>query len=391
MIGQAEKDAVMRVMERGILSGYQGNWSDNFYGGTEIQALEREWQEYFGVKHAITCNSATSGLWLACSAIGLNHNFNKVQQMTYYKMDPCKFPESIMLAEYHPDEVIVTPYSMTCSASIPLHFGAKPVFADIEKDYYCLDPKSVERAITERTRAIIVVDLFGQPYDAEYMYYIAEKYGKKYGHKIYVIEDAAQAIGAKYKGYFAGTLGDIGVYSLNRHKHIQCGEGGIVVTDNDELAIKIRLAMNHSEAVVNDISKKDNRADILKYPPPFSLVGMNMRMTELSAAIAREQLKKLDSILENIREHAKYFPVKVRPGCEHSYYRYAYDKNSELNAFRLNGIVNNLDDYNFKNHYITPLFKLPLFKSLGYDQEQCPICQKTEEDIVLAWLKGSDM
>ena len=204
MIGQEEKDAVLRVLDSGILSGFQGNWSDAFYGGPEIKALETEWAAYFGVKHAITCNSATSGLWLACAAISLGAG----------------------------DECIVSPYSMTCSASIPLHFGAKPVFADIEKSYYCLDPASVEAAITERTKAIIVVDIFGQPYAADEINAIAEKYSKKYGHKIHVIEDAAQAIGAKYKGKHAGTLGDIGVFSLNFHKHISCGEGGVVVTDN---------------------------------------------------------------------------------------------------------------------------------------------------------------
>ena len=109
MIGKEEREAVLRVMDRGILSKYKGNWSEDFYGGEEIKALEKEWAKYFGVKNAIAVNSATSGLWAACNAIGLG---------------------------YEEDEVIVTPYSMTCSASIPLLFGAKPVFADIEEDYY---------------------------------------------------------------------------------------------------------------------------------------------------------------------------------------------------------------------------------------------------------------
>ncbi len=311
MIGKEEKKAVLRVMERGILSGYQGNWSEAFYGGPEVQALEKEWAEYFGVKHAIACNSATSGLWMAMAAI----------QIGWHEEDQMFAGEWI--TEIKKDEVIVTPYSMTCSASIPLHFGAKPVFADIEEDYYCLDPKSVEERITEHTKAIIVVDLFGQVYDADAINEIAERKGREYGHKIYVIEDAAQAIGAKYKGKHAGTLGDIGVFSLNRHKHIQAGEGGIVVTNDDELAFKLRLAMNHSEAVVNDIDKKSIYADNMWYKKYFDIVGMNLRMTELSAAIAREQLKKLDGILEKIRDNAKYFNVKVRPNSEHAYYRYA--------------------------------------------------------------------
>lgn len=397
MIGQEEKDAVMRVMDRGILSGYQGNWSDNFYGGPEIKALEKEWAEYFGVKHAIACNSATSGLWLACAAIGLQQNFIDLDN----KIECTK--DTGLIPSYVPDEVIVSPYSMTCSASVPLHFGAKPVFTDIEKDYYCLDPESVEKTITEHTRAIIVVDLFGQPYDALAINEIARKYGEKYDHKIYVIEDAAQAIGAKYGHKYAGTLGDIGVYSLNRHKHIQCGEGGIVVTDDDDLAFKIRLAMNHSEAVCNDFIRKTTiQADGLSFESgilPYganNLVGMNMRMTELSAAIAREQLKKLDGILENIREHAKYFPVKVRPGCESSYYRYAYSSfpatysiYRENREYTIPGKFN--DIFNWKKHYITPLYKLPLFQSLGYPDNLCPICEDVDENIVLAWLRDSGM
>jgi len=366
-IGQEEKDAVMRVMERGVLSGYQGNASSSFYGGPEIKLLEEEWSRYFKINHAIAANSATSGLWMACAAIGLTLG----------------------------DECIVSPYSMTCSASMPLHFGAIPVFADIEKDYYCLDPKSVEKAITERTRTIIIVDLFGQPYAADEIYGIAEKYSLKYGHKIYVIEDAAQAIGARFYGKYAGTLGDIGVFSLNRHKHIQCGEGGIVVTDNDDLAMKIRLAMNHSEAVVSDmLNMGKSLVNEESLSPLTGLVGMNMRMPELSAAIAREQLKKLSGILENIREHAKYFPVKVRPGCESAYYRYAWndsDGNDLARYLRGHNLTLPSNGFNFKDHYIKPLHQMPLFKSLGYPDGLCPVCQEVEENIVLAWLKGSGM
>lgn len=378
MIGKEEREAVLRVMDSGILSGYKGNFSEDFYGGPEIKALEKEWAEYFGVKHAIACNSATSGLWMACAAIGLQQNFNNIKDKLNVNYQNGYEPE------YEPDEIIVSPYSMTCSASIPLHFGAKPVFADIEEDYYCLDPKSVEEHITEHTKAIIVVDLFGQPYNADAINEIAERKGKEYGHKIYVIEDAAQAAGAKYKGKYAGTLGDIGVYSLNVHKPIQCGEGGIVVTDDDELAYKLRLSMNHSEAVINDYCRQNNVTTLewVFLLNTVNLIGVNLRMTELSAAIAREQLKKLAGIVKIQQEHAKYFDISVRPECEHSYYRYAWQGNKTTAKF-----MDKNSNFNVKSHYITPLFKLPLFKSLGYNQEQCPTCQKIEESIVLAWLK----
>ena len=208
MIGKEEREAVLRVMERGTLSGYKGNWSEDFYGGPEIRALEQEWATYFGVKHAIACNSATSGLWAALTAIGLQKPNIKLKSIMHMTVNEA------CTGDYEPEEVIVSPWSMTCSASMPLHFGAMPIFADIEPNYYCLDPKSVEERITESARAIIVVDLFGQPYNTDAINEIAERKGKEYGHKIYVIEDAAQAAGAKYKVlHINRTKGIIGLYN----------------------------------------------------------------------------------------------------------------------------------------------------------------------------------
>jgi perosamine synthetase len=359
MIGKEEREAVLKVMESGVLSGYRGSWGDWFYGGEEIKALEKEWAEYFGVEHAIACNSATSGLWLACAAIGLKPWVWNSKNRNYQ-------PEI--------QEVIVSPYSMTCSASIPLHFGANPVFADIEEDYFCLDPASVELKITPYTKAIIAVDLFGQPYDANAINAIAKKYS------IPVIEDAAQACGAKYKGKYAGTLGDIGIYSLNVHKHIQCGEGGIVVTDDDRLAFNVRLLMNHAEAVMNGIPEDSE----FIFRRCYDLVGLNLRMTELSAAIAREQLKKLDSILAVYQENAKHFPIKVRPECTSAFYKYAMDGNEYKNGAEFKEINKK---FNMKMHYIDPIYKMPLFQAMGYEPGLCPVCEKVEENIMLAWLK----
>lgn len=394
-IGQEEKEAVLRVLDSGVLSGYKGNWSESFYGGPEVRALEKEWAEYFGVKHAVVCNSATSGLFLACAAVGLQQNHIDINKKCIVERKfEGPFSPPYYIPKYQPDEIIVSPWSMTCSASIPLHFGAKPIFADIEEDYFCLDPKAVEAKITPNTKAIIVVDLFGCPYAADEINAIAKKHG------IYVIEDAAQAIGAKYKGKYAGTLGDIGVFSLNVHKHIQCGEGGVVVTDNNELAFRLRLLMNHSEAVMNDMVKKETLEPNAEWKN-LDLVGLNLRMTELQAAIAREQLKKLAGILEIVRDNAKYFPVKVRPECESSFYRYAYTGNDSFGhidkwpegraigfeATKEHGGKSYYWLFNRKRHYITPLHRLPLFRHLGYPDNLCPVCEKVEENIVLAWLK----
>jgi dTDP-4-amino-4,6-dideoxygalactose transaminase len=156
-IGEEEKQAAIRVIESGALSKFIGSYGEQFLGGVEIQSFEKEWCKKFGVKHAITMNSATSGLIAAMGAIGIEPG----------------------------DEVIVTPYSMCISATAPLFYGAVPVFADVEPEYFCLDPKSVEKAITPRTKAIIVVDLFGGAHDVDAINAIAKKHGLK------VIADSA--------------------------------------------------------------------------------------------------------------------------------------------------------------------------------------------------------
>lgn len=341
LISIKEKEAVNRVIDSKVLSGYRGSYGPWFYGGPEVKALEQEWADKFKVKHAIFVNSATSGLRCAMVAIGMQLSFKDKAWET---------------------ETIVSPYSMTCSASMPLHFCSVPVFCDIEKDYFCIDADRLDAKITKRTKAIIVVDLFGMPYDADRINAIAAKY------HIPVIEDAAQAIGAKYKGKYAGTLGTIGVYSLNVHKHIQCGEGGIIVTDNDDLAMRVRLAMNHAEAVNNDMKKAQ-----------YNLItGMNLRMTELQAAVTREQLKKLDSIIKKYQELAKNFDIPIREKCTSSYYKFAslnMPKNPDKKLFDM------------KDHYITPLYRLPLFRELGYAQNLCPVCEEVESKIKLAWLR----
>ena len=210
-IGKEELENVKAVFESSIFSRFLGCWHDDFFGGPQVQALEKEWAEVFNVKHAISVNSATSALYCAVGAIGV---------------EPF-------------DEVIVSPYTMCASATAPLIYNAIPVFADVEPDYFCLDIKSIEEKITDRTKAIIVVDIMGQVYNQE-----INELAKK--HNLKVIEDCAQAPFAKYKDKFAGTLGDIGIYSLNYHKHIHSGEGGILVTNDDGLANKLRLIRNHA-------------------------------------------------------------------------------------------------------------------------------------------------
>lgn len=293
-IDDREINAVTQVLKSGKLSSYLGTWHPHFYGGPQVQKFEKEWAEYFGVKHAISVNSNTSGLMCAIGAAGIGPG----------------------------DEVIVSPYTMSASATSIMVFNGVPVFADIEPNYFCLDPKSVEEKITERTKAIMVVDIFGLPYDVEAIHAIAKK------HNLIIIEDTAQAPGAKYKDQFAGTLSDMGIFSLNYHKHIHSGEGGVIVTNNDDLAERCQLIRNHAESVVEGKGVSNVK----------NMIGFNFRMTEIEAAIAGEQLKKLESVVNPRVKNCEYLAQKlselpminqpgVRPNSTHVYYQlpFLYD------------------------------------------------------------------
>ena len=287
--GQEEIDAANRVLRSGVLSKFIGAWHEDFYGGPEVQAFEAEWASYFGVKFAIAVNSNTSGLMAAIGAIGVEPG----------------------------DEVIVSPWTMCASATSILVWNGIPVFADIEPETFNLDPKSIERAITPRTRAIVVADIFDHPADMQAIMLIAKKYN------LIVIEDAAQAPGAKYHGKYAGTLADIGVFSLNYHKHIHTGEGGVCVTDSAELAERMQLIRNHAEAVV--AGKGVNNIT--------NMIGFNFRMGEIEAAMGREQLKKLNRFVQQRIVAADRLSAalsmldglqvpKIKPDCDHVYYVY---------------------------------------------------------------------
>ena len=204
---------------------------------------------------------------------------------------------------------------MSATAMAPLHYGAIPVFADIENDYFCLDINDVKKKITSKTKAIIAVNLFGHPAELKKLKKLCKK------NNIYLIEDNAQAPLAEEFGEITGTVGDIGVFSLNRHKHVHTGEGGICVTNNDELAYKLKLIRNHGECVYDGKSKK-----IL-----INNIGYNFRLDEISASIAVSQLNKIKKIVNNridkttqliegIRHLEGIITPKVRKGCKHVYY-----------------------------------------------------------------------
>jgi dTDP-4-amino-4,6-dideoxygalactose transaminase len=254
-----------------------------------VQKLEREWEAYFQVKHAVSVNSATSGLYAAVGAAGVGPG----------------------------DEVIVSPYTMIASATAAVVFGAIPVFADIDPDTFCITAETIRRCLTPQTKAIVAVDIFGQPADMDDIMALAAE------HNLVVIEDAAQAPGATYRGRYAGTLAHMGVFSLNYHKTIHSGEGGVIVTNRDDFAERLQLIRNHAETVV----AKKGVENIV------NMVGQNYRMTEIEAAIASEQLKKLEGLLsrrlacaESLNKNLAGLPglqvPVVLPDVRHGYYVY---------------------------------------------------------------------
>lgn len=260
-LGKEEVAAAKAVIESGVLSQFIGCWDPDFYGGPKVQEFERACEKYFGVKHAVTVNSWTSGLVAAVGAIGIEPG----------------------------DEIIVTPWTMSATATAILHWNAIPVFADIDPETFNLCPKSVEANITPYTKAIMVADIFGQSADIDELMAIAAKHGLK------VISDTAQAPGALYKGKYAGTVAHVGGYSLNYHKHIHTGEGGILVTNDDEIAERLQLIRNHAEVVVGDkgVTNLSN------------MIGHNFRLGEIECAMGIEQLKKLSKFVQSRQGLAK--------------------------------------------------------------------------------------
>ena len=288
-ISNEELEAAKSVIESGVLSQFLGAWHPDFYGGPKVQEFERACEKYFGVKHAVTVNSWTSGLVTAVGAIGIEPG----------------------------DEIIVTPWTMCASATAILHWNAIPVFADIDPRTFNIDPKSVEERITPYTKAIMAVDIFGQSCDIDALMKIAEKYNLK------VITDTAQAPGTFNNGRSTGTLSHVGGYSLNYHKHIHTGEGGILVTNDDDIFERMQLIRNHAEAVVEGKGVTNL----------VNMIGHNFRLGEIESAIGIEQLKKLSEFVETrqhianrLTEGIKDLPGLITPyivpGNTHAYYVY---------------------------------------------------------------------
>lgn len=332
-IDERELEAAKRVIERRQLSGYVATLAQ---GGEEVTRLEALWADEFDVEYAVACNSATSGLLAACMVAGVTHG----------------------------DEVIVSPYTMSATAAAPKILGANITWADIDSGSCTISPVEVSNKITRHTRAIIATNLFGHPARLKELYDLCEKNG------IWLIEDNAQAIFSRECGRFTGTVGHMGVFSLNVHKQLQTGEGGVVVTHSAFLDRKLRKAINHGEMRGGHL-------------------GLNLRMTELTAALAIEQLKKKDEIIASRRfiweelsrqcreKRLPIIPPGEREGCFVSPYAWA----GLLHTKDYNGRL----PFPLKKGYMQPLYRLSAFHKHQVPgiATHCPVTEAVESRIVL--------
>lgn len=372
-IGAEEVQAAKEVIESGVLSQFIGAWHPDFLGGPRVKEFEAQCASYFGVKHAITVNSWTSGLIASVGAIGIQPG----------------------------DEVIVPPWTMCASATAILHWNAIPVFADIDPVTFCLDPKSVEANITPHTKAIMAVDIFGQSADMDALMSIAKRHGLK------VISDTAQAPGALYKGKFAGTLADVGGFSLNYHKHIHTGEGGILVTNDDTIAQRLQLIRNHAEAVVEGMGVSDLT----------NMVGYNFRLGEIECAMGISQLKKLQKFIErrnsvaiSLNEKLVDLPglrtPSLMPDCSHVYYSYGLVLDTKLLGFKREVLVKALEaegisglSNGYQNIHLLPIFQKKVAygskgfpwssdicqRDVSYAKGICPVAEKLHDETYLGF------
>lgn len=274
IIGKEEKEMILQVLDSGMLTQ-----------GEKVSRLERELADLCQVKHAVVTNSGTSALHTTLYSLGIQPG----------------------------DEVITTPFTFISTTNAMLMMKAKPVFVDIDQCTFNIDSSKIEKAVNKKTKVIVAVNLYGQPADYLNINRIAKKYDLK------VVEDAAQSINAVYKGKKSGSLANIGCFSFYATKNIMCGEGGALMTNNKDYAERAKRFRHHGQN------------EKIKYE--YLDIGCNYRLTDIQAAIALAQLKRLDRITKKRREIAALYNqafgnVKglitpfVSPGCAHVYHQY---------------------------------------------------------------------
>ncbi len=326
--------------------------SDFLTTGPKIAEFERKFASYVGAKYAVAVSNGTAALHIACMAAGLKKG----------------------------DEVITTPITFAASANCALYCGATPVFADIDPVTYNISPESIEACITDRTKVIIPVHYTGQACDMDKIHETAKR------HNLLIIEDAAHAVGAEYKGHRIGTLSDMTEFSFHPVKHITCGEGGIVTTNSEELYEKLKLFRTHG--ITRD-ERYLHKTDGPWYYEQLEL-GYNYRITDIQAALGISQLDRIELFLKKRRDIAKKYDeafekisgITIPLQAEYSlsaYHLYVIkvDKSIRKELFeflRANNIGVNV-------HYV-PVYTFPYYREHGYENVKCENAEKLYESMI---------
>ena len=349
-----EEKAGKAVME--VLS------SANYIMGREVIEFEKEFAEYIGVKHAISVGNGTDALVLALMACGIGKG----------------------------DEVITTPFTFFSTAESISLVGATPVFVDVEKETYNIDPLKIEEKITEKTKAIMPVHIFGQSAKMDEIMAIAKK------HDLKVIEDAAQAVGSEYKGKKTGAIGDVGCFSFFPTKNLGCaGDGGMITTSDDNIATIARALRTHGSGengqkaynLLNNVSEEiktsEGHDDTVYNPLKYYnyLIGFNTRLDALQAAILRVKLPNIDNWNEKRRENAKVYDEKLIdtgltlpfsiPESKSIYNMYVMQSENReemINKLKEKGISTGV-------YYPVPIHLQKAYEKLGYKEGDMVVAQ----------------
>lgn len=332
-IGEEEARAVYEV----VLSGWISE-------GKKVKEFEERFAEYIGVKHAIALFNGT----VALHAILLAHDIGPG------------------------DEVIVPSFTFISTATSVLHVGATPVFADIDHRTYNIDPNDIEHRITKKTKAIMPVHYAGQSADMFQILEIAEKYG------LFVFEDAAEAHGAEYHGKKVGSFGNAAMFSFTPTKNITTSEGGMVTTNNDKIAEKIRLLKNHGQ----------------DYQYHHIVVGYNYRMTDMQGAMGVEQLKKLPSIIAQKQQNAEILtseldkiegiiPPYVASNCNHTYMLYTIKVDSRKLGISREMLMQKLGEKGIQTKiYFHPAHLQPIFMDSSCNKRIVPVTERVSKMVL---------
>lgn len=332
--------------------------SDSITCGPKVEEMERTLAAYTGAKYAVAVSNGTAALHCACIAAGIGHE----------------------------DEVITTPITFAASANCALYVGAKPIFADINRETYNIDPASIEKCITDKTKAVVAVDFTGQAVEHEKIRKICDE------HNLIFIEDAAHAIATKYNGKQVGSLADMTCFSFHPVKTITGGEGGAVTTNNEEFYKRLVLA--HTHGITHDEELMEGAPHEGPWYYEEISLGYNYRITDFQAALIVSQMKKLDVFAERRKEIVKKYDeafsklpeiivqkeIPESDTCRHLYIiRLDLDKLTCTRREFFDAM--SAENVQCQIHYV-PVYWFPYYQHLGYVKGLCPNAEEVYKGIM---------